>query len=338
MSKLADALFNPRRIALIGASSDAKRLTARAQVHLRRHGFTGELFPVNPRAPEVLGERAYASLAEVPGPVDLAYVLVNTAQVEGAIEACAAARVPVACLLADGFAEAGPERVALQERVLAAARVGGVRVLGPNSMGVINVPAATACSVNAALEAEALLPGRWSLLSHSGSVMGTLSSRAAGRGFGFAKVVGTGNEADLSAGELISLLVDDPETDAILLFLETIRRPELCEEAARRAHAAGKPIVAYKLDRPGAIGRLPAAAGRCLAQAAGRRRLRGLPHAGGLRRCGARLSGMAGAARAGRRGGAGGRAPAAGCRGCPARRPGGVRRAGHRGSRGGGRS
>lgn len=250
MSKtLADALFNPRRIALIGASTDAKRLTARAQVYLRRHGFTGELFPVNPRAPEVLGERAYASLAEVPGEIDLAYVLVNTGQVEAAIADCAARGVPVACVLADGFAEAGPEGVALQRRMLDAAREGGVRILGPNSMGMVNVPARTACSVNAALEAERLLPGRWSLLSQSGSVMGTLISRAAARGFGFAKVMGTGNEADLSVGELADLLVDDPETDAILLFLETVRRPELYEAAARRAHAAGKPILAYKLGR-----------------------------------------------------------------------------------------
>ncbi len=204
---------------------------------------------MNPRADEVLGERAYPSLAEVPGPVDFAYVLVNTGQVEAAIEACAERRVPVACVLADGFAEAGDEGVALQARVLAAARAGGVRLLGPNSMGIVNVPAGTACSVNAALEAEHLVPGRWSLVSHSGSVMGTLLSRAAARGFGFAKIIGTGNEADLSAGEIASLLVDDPDTDAILLFLETIRRPELYEEAARRAHAAGKPIVAYKLGR-----------------------------------------------------------------------------------------
>jgi acyl-CoA synthetase (NDP forming) len=245
----ADALFNPRRIALIGASTDATRLTARAQVYLRRHGFTGTLYPVNPRATEVLGERAYPSLAEIPGEIDFAYVLVNTAQAETAIEACAERRVPVACVLADGFAEAGAEGVALQARVLAAARSGGVRLLGPNSMGIINVPAATACSVNAALEAEHLVPGRWSLVSHSGSVMGTLLSRAAARGFGFAKLIGTGNEADLTAGEIASLLVDDPETDAILMFLETIRRPELYMEAARRAHAAGKPIVAYKLGR-----------------------------------------------------------------------------------------
>ena len=248
-ASLSQALFAPRRIALIGASTDASRLTARAQVYLRRHGFSGELFPVNPRAETVLGERAYASLHDVPGEIDFAYVLVGTGQVEQAIGDCAARGIPLACVLADGFAEAGPDGMALQARLVAAAQAGGMRLLGPNSMGVINVPAKIACSVNAALEAETLVPGRWSLVSHSGSVMGTLLSRAAARGFGFAKVIGTGNEADLSAGEIASLLVDDPETDAILLFLETIRQPELYEEAARRAHAAGKPILAYKLGR-----------------------------------------------------------------------------------------
>ena len=128
----------------------------------------------------------------------------------------------------------------MQARIVAAAHGHGMRLLGPNSMGVINPPAAMACSVNAALAAETLPVGRWSLVSQSGSVMGTLLSRAAARGFGFAKIVGTGNEADLSAGEVADLLVDDPGTDAILLFLETIRGPEHFERAARRAHASGR--------------------------------------------------------------------------------------------------
>lgn len=253
---LTAALFNPRRIALIGASTDPNRLTARAQVYLRRHGFTAELFPVNPRADTVLGEKAYPSIRDVPGPIDFAYILVNTQHVEAAIQDCAARSIPVVCVLADGFAEAGPEGAALQHRMVETARSSGVRLLGPNSMGIINVPARIACSVNAVLEAEAMLPGRWSLISHSGSVMGTLASRAAARGCGFAKIAGTGNEADLSAGEIADLLVDDPETDAILLFLETIRRPDLFERAARRAHAAGKPIVVYKLGRSEAAAKL----------------------------------------------------------------------------------
>jgi acetate---CoA ligase (ADP-forming) len=256
VADLSQALFAPRRIALIGASTDPTRLTARAQIYLRRHGFTGELFPVNPRADVVLGEKAYPTLRDVPGAIDFAYILVNTQTVEAAMRDCADRGVPVACVLADGFAETGPEGLALQQRIVACARAGGVRLLGPNSMGVINIPTATACSVNAVLEAGTLLPGRWSLVSHSGSMMGTIASRAAGRGRGFAKIVGTGNEADLTAGEIANLLVDDPETDVILLFLETIRQPELFEQAARRAHAAGKPIVAYKLGRSAAGAKL----------------------------------------------------------------------------------
>jgi acetate---CoA ligase (ADP-forming) len=243
--------LQPRAIALIGASGNPQRVTARAQVYLRRHGFGGILYPVNPGSPTVLGEAAYASLRDVRGPIDFAYILVGTHSVLAAVEDCAAMGVRHAGILADGFAEAGPEGAALQARVLDAARAGGVRLLGPNSMGIVNIPARTACCVNAALEAEHLIAGRWSLISQSGSVMGTLLSRAAARGFGFAKLVGTGNEADLTAGEIASLLVDDPDTDAILLFLETIRRPDLLEQAARQAHAAGKPVVAYKLGRSG---------------------------------------------------------------------------------------
>ncbi len=192
----------------------------------------------------------------MPGPIDFAYILVNTQNVESSLEDCAARGVPVVCILADGFAEAGPEGVALQQRLLAIARQAGIRLLGPNSMGVINIPEAIACSVNAVLEADDLTAGRWSLVSHSGSMMGTIASRAAARGRGFAKIIGTGNEADLTAGEIANLLVDDPATDVILLFLETIRRPDLFEEAARRAHAAGKPIVAYKLGRSEAAAKL----------------------------------------------------------------------------------
>jgi len=243
------ALFAPRRIALIGASTDARRLTARAQVYLRRHGYDGELFPINPRATEVLGEKAYPSIDDVPGPIDHAFLLVGTDLVEEQIEKCAARGVGVATILADGFAEAGPEGAARQARVLARARAAGLRVLGPNSMGIVNVTGRTACCVNAALEADRLIPGRLSLASHSGSLMGTLISRGQARGIGFSKLVGTGNEADLTVGEIADLLVDDPETDAILLFLETIREPARIAAMAARAHAAGKPVVAYKLGR-----------------------------------------------------------------------------------------
>ncbi|MFN7902994.1 MAG: CoA-binding protein, partial [bacterium] len=163
MDRLASALLNPRRIALIGGSSDPKRLTARAQVYLRKHGFTGDLFPINPSAETILGERAYPRLADVPEEIDLAYLLLGTQHVEGQIAAVAEKRIPVAAILADGFAEAGPEGRALQEWLLATAKAAGVRLLGPKSMGLVNLNARTACSVNAALEADSLPAGRIAL-------------------------------------------------------------------------------------------------------------------------------------------------------------------------------
>ena len=249
MNDLRRALFEPRRIALVGASSDPSRLTARAQIYLRKHGFAGDILPVHPREAEVLGERAFPSVADIPGPVDLAYILLGTSQVERAVEAVAVKGVPVACVLADGFAEAGPGGAALQARLVAAARAAGLRLLGPNSMGVVNLDARIACSVNAALEAAEFPAGRLALVSQSGSMMGALMSRGAARGIGFSHLVSTGNEADLSTAEVAALLVDDPRVDAILLFLEAIRRPDLFADLGRRSHAAGKPVVAYKLGR-----------------------------------------------------------------------------------------
>jgi acyl-CoA synthetase (NDP forming) len=246
---LAAALLAPRRIALIGASADEGRLTARPQRYLRRHGFAGELFPVNPRAATVLGEKGYASLADIPGEIDFAYILLGTDQVEAQVTACAARGIPVACVLADGFAEAGPEGAALQARVLAAAKASGVRLLGPNSMGIVNLRQGTALTTNAALEAESLPAGRVALVSQSGSMMGALLSRGAARGLGFSHLIGTGNEADLTAGEIAGLLLDDPDVDVVVMFLEAIRAPEQMAAAARKAHALGKPIVALKLGR-----------------------------------------------------------------------------------------
>ena len=258
MTPLAPSLLAPSRIALIGASADPARIPARAQRYLRRHGFTGALFPVNPRAETVQGEPAFASLDAIPGEIDFAYILTGTQHVEAAVAECIARRIPAAAILADGFAEAGADGAARQAALAAQARAGGLRLLGPNSMGVVNVPAHTACSVNAVLEVETLPEGRWSLVSQSGSVMGTLLSRAAARGAGFAKLVSMGNEADLTAGEILALLAQDPDTDAILLFLETIRRPDLFAAGARAAFAAGKPVIAYKLGRSEAGAKLAA--------------------------------------------------------------------------------
>lgn len=244
---LAQALFAPRAVALVGASGDAKKNTARPQRYLRKHGYRGRIVPVNATRSEVLGERAYARLADAPGEIDHAFIMVE--DVEEALEDCARKRVPVASVYSNGFADAGPQGFERQGKLIDRAKALGIRLLGPNSMGVVDLHGGVALTVNAVLEMDAPPAGATSLVSQSGTMLGTLLSRGAARGLGYAKLVSVGNEADLGVGELVELLAEDADTRVIALFLETVRDAERLARAARKAFAAGKPVVAYKLGR-----------------------------------------------------------------------------------------
>ena len=244
---LARALFAPRCVALVGASGDARKNTARPQRYLRKHGYAGRIVPINATRDEVLGERAYKNVADVPGEVDHAFIMVE--DVEQSLEDCGRKGVPVASIYSNGFADAGEAGLLRQQKLVQRARALGVRLLGPNSMGVVDLPGRLALTVNAVLEMDAPPVGATSLVSQSGTMLGTLLSRGAARGLGYAKLVSVGNEADLGVGELVDLLVEDDDTQVIALFLETVRDARRLAAAARKAHAAGKPIVAYKLGR-----------------------------------------------------------------------------------------
>lgn len=244
---LAQALFAPRAVALVGASGDAKKNTARPQRYLRKHGYRGRIVPINATRQEVLGERAYPRVADAPGEIDHAFIMVE--EVEQALEDCAAKGVRVASIYSNGFADAGAAGAKRQEALRERARALGIRLLGPNSMGVVDLPGGLALTVNAVLEMDAPPAGGTSLVSQSGTMLGTLLSRGAARGLGYAKMISVGNEADLGVGELVDLLADDPDTRVIALFLETVRDAARLASAARKAHAAGKPLVAYKLGR-----------------------------------------------------------------------------------------
>ena len=246
---LADALFSPRSVALIGVSNDAGKTAGRPLRFLRQHGYTGPIYPINPNRSAVQGERAYASLGDAPGPIDHAYILVNTPAVEAAVTACAEAGVTVATILASGFAEAGEDGRERQRKIVEIARGRGLRLVGPNSLGVVSTGAPLALTANAAFAADSLPRGRFAVLSQSGSLIGALVSRGAARGIGFGKLISVGNEADLSVGEIGAALAGDPDTDGFLLFLETIRAREEMARFAALAHRAGKAIIAYKLGR-----------------------------------------------------------------------------------------
>ncbi|HXR58083.1 MAG TPA: acetate--CoA ligase family protein [Burkholderiales bacterium] len=244
---LFQALFTPRTIALVGASGDSSKATARPQKFLKKHGYTGDVFPVNPGRSVVFDLPCFKSVVDTKAKIEHAFIMVE--DVEGALEDCGRAGVPVATIFSDGFADRGAAGAARQAKLAARAKKLGVRLVGPNSMGVINLPAGVTVSVNAVLEADAPAPGGASVVSQSGTMLGTLLTRGTARGLGFAKLVSVGNEIDIGVGELVEMLVADPDTKQVLLFLETVRDAERLAAAARAAHAAGKPVVAYKLGR-----------------------------------------------------------------------------------------
>jgi acyl-CoA synthetase (NDP forming) len=248
-SSLARALFAPRSVALFGASGDATKNTSRPQRFLRKHGYAGRILPINRGRDELFGEKAYPDLRAVNEPVDHAFIMVPAQHVPEAIAQCCEKKVPVATIFSDGFAETGPAGRAQQEALLKTARASGLRLLGPNCIGLLDLHSHLVLSVNAVLEHAQIKTGSTAIVSQSGSMMGALMSRGLGRGTGFSKLVSVGNEADLAVGEIADLLVDDPETQTILLFMETIRDAGRLAHAARRAYDAGKPVIVFKLGR-----------------------------------------------------------------------------------------
>ncbi len=248
-TSLTDALFTPRSIALIGASDKPGANNSRTQVYLEKHGYPGKVYPVHPTRETVYGVKCYPSVTDIPDQVDHAFITTPPATVPQVIRECGEANVPVATVFTSDFAESGEEGVRLQEELIGAAKSAGVRLIGPNCMGVYNTDPPATIAPNTVLQLPTLNKGNLGVISHSGSLTGTFISRGQARGLGFSKIVSIGNESDISVAEVGEILIDDPKTEAILLFLETIRSADAFAAMARRAHDAGKPIIVYKLGR-----------------------------------------------------------------------------------------
>ena len=248
-SNLRDALFSPRSVAIVGQSDDASKAAGRPLKFLRRIGYAGRVYPINPRRETVLGERAWPALAALPEPPEHAYIVTPTQAAVAAVEECGALGVKVATVLADGFAEAGAEGMARETRLRETCARTGIRIVGPSSLGVVDLRTRVMLTANAAFDEKDFPLGRIFAASHSGSMIGALMSRGKARGTGFAGFVSVGNEVDLSLGEICAATLDDPDIDGYMLFLETMRHADTLRRFALSAAERGKPIIAYKLGR-----------------------------------------------------------------------------------------
>ncbi len=250
--RLAQVLLAPQSVAIVGQSNDPGKTAGRPLKYLRQAGYAGRIYPVNARRGEVLGERAWPSLSALPEVPEHVYVVAPTDATIEAIEECGRLGVPVVTALANGFSETGPEGEARESTLREIAARTGIRIVGPSSLGVVDLRHKVLLTANAAFDEKDVPVGRIFAASHSGGMIGTFLSRGKARGIGFAGLVSVGNEVDLSIGEICHATLDDPGIDGYVLFLETLRKAQALRDFALEAARRNKPVLAYKLGRSAA--------------------------------------------------------------------------------------
>jgi acyl-CoA synthetase (NDP forming)/RimJ/RimL family protein N-acetyltransferase len=240
------AVLAPRTVAVLGASRRRETIGGSLFHDLLETGFSGPVFPVNPNAEVVQSVPAYRALSDIPRPVDLAVITVPAPEVLRAVRECAANGVRSVVVVSDGFAENGPEGAERERQVLAVCRQVGMRLVGPNCLGVLN----TAPDVRLHATAGVAFPprGRVGLLSQSGALGLAIVGQAAAHGLGLSSFMSVGNGADISSNDMLDYWEDDPDTDLVLLYLESVANPRRFARTARRV-ARSKPIIAVKSSR-----------------------------------------------------------------------------------------
>ncbi|HKM72056.1 MAG TPA: CoA-binding protein [Stellaceae bacterium] len=245
-----DALFSPRSIAVIGAS-EKPTIGRRLITSLDRIGFTGSIFPINPSYPKVSGRRCYASIAELPEVPDVAVFCVGHERVLDPFLSAAERGVRGAVIYDGGFAERGADGRRLQSQIEGICREADIALCGPNCMGVLN-PHERSTTYLQELREPAGLAGNVGIVSQSGAVCISLLTDV--RRFGLSHVVSSGNEAVLAAADYLEYLVDDPRTEIIGAFIETVRHADRFVAALDRAAARGKPVVVLQVGRTARTG------------------------------------------------------------------------------------
>lgn len=244
-----DVLLAPHSVAIIGASNDWRRFGGRPLHYMKQFGYGGKLYPVNPGRAEVQELRAYPDVQSIGEPIDCALVSVTAEDTLQAIRDCAEAGVRSALIFGAGFAEIGAEGKARQDEVMAVARASGMRILGPNCMGVVNARANVYSTFASAYEEGAPSPGGIAVATQSGGYGGYLLRHCFMRGLGVSHFVATGNEADVDVGEVMGWMAQQDEVQVLLGYLEGVRSASTLLHALETARRNRKPVVVMKVGR-----------------------------------------------------------------------------------------
>ena len=239
-------MFNPRGIAVIGANPDASRPGRQTLLALERHGYQGRVYPVNPKYSQIGPYPCFASIADIDGPADVAVIVLQARHVPDVITQCSQKGIRFAVVVGGGFREIGREGAELERQMLEAARAGNVRIIGPNCLGYKNIHDHVFASFGSIARPPDLKPGPVSVLIQSGGYGNSMVIQCNTAGIGFRFLVASGGESDIKATEIIDAFVDDPGTQVILAYLEGLNDGRAFMASAKRALAAGKPLVVVK--------------------------------------------------------------------------------------------
>ena len=243
------AALEPRSIAVVGASDNPHKVGGRPILYMKRYGYRGAIYPINPGRAEVQGLKAYASIGAAPEAPELAVIAVAGEEAVRAVEECAARGVKVAVVMTSGFGEVGAEGKAAQERMAAAARAAGMRLVGPNCQGLANFATGAVANFSTIFHEMEARDGPVAIVSQSGACSQAIYILARQRGLDVRHVHATGNEADVTVADLAAEIVKEEGVRLLLLYMEAIQRPGVLAQAAEFARARDLPIVAVKAGR-----------------------------------------------------------------------------------------
>jgi len=246
------ALLAPRSVAVIGASEDQSKFGGRVFRMLLKHGYDGAIYPINPNRPELFGLKTYPDISATPQPADMAVMAIPQPKVRSTIAACAASGVKGAIIITAKFSDAGPEGAAEEAEIVRIARGTGMRLIGPNCLGVISPANKVVLCSSPALDVDKLIESPIGFISQSGALMATIFDRAHGQGIGFSHCVSVGNQADLELCDFVEYLIDDDRTRVICSYVEGVKDPARLIRLADLARERGKPWLMVKAGRTSA--------------------------------------------------------------------------------------